>query len=110
MSHVVPLRHAIITGTGSYVPARIVTNAELSARLGEDIAPFVSGTLGIHERRWTWRGSTCARTDRVQRFAVIDHEFTSEGGELTPTLKVVRRVVGERFASTFDALYAPEIT
>ncbi len=46
------MRHAVITGTGSYVPARVVTNAELSAQLGEDIAPFVTGTLGIHERHW----------------------------------------------------------
>ncbi|MBL0172998.1 MAG: ketoacyl-ACP synthase III [Gemmatimonadaceae bacterium] len=45
-------REAVITGTGSYVPARVVTNAELSTQLGEDIAPFVTGTLGIHERRW----------------------------------------------------------
>lgn len=46
------VRHATITGTGHAVPARVVTNAELSARLGEDIDPFVSGTLGIRERRW----------------------------------------------------------
>ncbi|MBI1810295.1 MAG: ketoacyl-ACP synthase III [Gemmatimonadetes bacterium] len=43
-------RHAIITGTGAAVPERIVTNAELSAILGEDIDPFVRGTLGIAER------------------------------------------------------------
>jgi 3-oxoacyl-[acyl-carrier-protein] synthase-3 len=45
-------RHATITGTGSYVPDRVVTNAELSANLGEDIDAFVSGTLGIRERRY----------------------------------------------------------
>jgi 3-oxoacyl-[acyl-carrier-protein] synthase III len=45
-------REAIITGTGSYVPPRVVTNAELSAQLGEDIDPFVRGTLGITERHW----------------------------------------------------------
>ena len=45
-------RYAVITGTGSYVPERVVTNAELSELLGEDINPFVSGTLGIHERRY----------------------------------------------------------
>lgn len=44
-------RHAIITGSGSAVPVRVVTNAELSANLGEDIDPFVRGTLGIAERR-----------------------------------------------------------
>jgi 3-oxoacyl-[acyl-carrier-protein] synthase III len=44
-------REATITGTGSYVPSRVVTNAELSARLGEDIDEFVSKVLGIRERR-----------------------------------------------------------
>ncbi len=45
-------RHAVITGTGSYVPPRVVTNAELSAQLGVDIDEFVRGTLGIAERHW----------------------------------------------------------
>lgn len=43
--------HAAVTGTGSHVPERVVTNAELSRRLGEDIDDFVSNTLGIRERR-----------------------------------------------------------
>lgn len=43
--------HASVTGTGVHVPERVVTNAELSRRLGEDIDDFVSGTLGIRERR-----------------------------------------------------------
>lgn len=47
-----PARHAVITGTGHAVPSQRVTNAELSAMLGEDIAPFVHGTLGIDERYW----------------------------------------------------------
>ena len=46
------MREAVITGTGSYVPSRVVTNAELSSILGEDIDDFVSNTLGIRERRF----------------------------------------------------------
>ncbi len=46
------IREAVITGTGSYVPDRIVTNRELSQLLGEDIDDFVSNTLGIRERRY----------------------------------------------------------
>ncbi len=45
------MRHATIVGTGLHVPERVVTNAELSARLGEDIDDFVSNVLGIRERR-----------------------------------------------------------
>ncbi len=47
------MREAAITGTGSYAPERVVTNAELSAILGEDIDDFVSNTLGIRERRFS---------------------------------------------------------
>lgn len=46
------LTQVSILSTGSYVPARVVTNAELSGSLGEDIDDFVSNTLGIRERRW----------------------------------------------------------
>lgn len=46
------LREAVITGSGSYVPDRVVTNAELSAILGEDVDDFVANTLGIRERRY----------------------------------------------------------
>lgn len=45
------VRHAVITGTGAYVPERVLTNADLAARLGVEIEPFVSETLGIRERR-----------------------------------------------------------
>ena len=45
------MREAVITGTGSFVPARVLTNADLSGRLGEDIDDFVSNVLGIRERR-----------------------------------------------------------
>jgi 3-oxoacyl-[acyl-carrier-protein] synthase-3 len=44
------VRHAVITGTGSYVPDRVLTNADLAAMLGVEIEPFVSETLGIRER------------------------------------------------------------
>jgi 3-oxoacyl-[acyl-carrier-protein] synthase-3 len=43
-------RHATITGTGAHVPACVLTNADLSHRLGEDIDDFVSNVLGIRER------------------------------------------------------------
>lgn len=48
----VSVRHAVITGTGSFVPSRVVTNADLERELGTSVEPFVSETLGIRERRF----------------------------------------------------------
>jgi 3-oxoacyl-[acyl-carrier-protein] synthase III len=66
-------RNAVITGTGSYVPERVVTNAELSAALGEDVDDFVRNTLGIAERRWCADGeSTADLAERAARRAMDD--------------------------------------
>lgn len=52
--------------------------------------------------------ATRAPFETVKRFALIPAAFTIEGGELTPTLKVKRRVVEQRWAATIDALYLAE--
>jgi long-chain acyl-CoA synthetase len=47
-----------------------------------------------------------ARFERVKRVALIERELTIEGGELTPTLKVKRRVIDEKYKDLIDRLYA----
>jgi long-chain acyl-CoA synthetase len=47
-----------------------------------------------------------ARVEQVKRFVIADRDLSQEAGELTPTLKVKRNIVNERFAESFDALYA----
>jgi long-chain acyl-CoA synthetase len=51
-----------------------------------------------------------ARYEQVKRFALIDRELSLEAGELTPTLKVKRKVVMERFAPAIEELYAGHVT
>src|SRR5439155_12731338 len=43
--------------------------------------------------------------EQIKKFELIDRELTQEGGELTPSLKVKRRVINERYASIIEALY-----
>ncbi|HEU4990698.1 MAG TPA: AMP-binding protein [Gemmatimonadaceae bacterium] len=46
-----------------------------------------------------------ARVQAVKRFEIVPREFTVEGGELTPSLKVRRRVVAEKYAAEIERLF-----
>src|SRR5688500_11314826 len=49
--------------------------------------------------------SHVGRVEQIKKFAILDHDLSQETGELTPTLKVKRNVVNEKFADVVDGVY-----
>jgi long-chain acyl-CoA synthetase len=58
-------------------------------------------TAGVAEAN-----SHLARIEQIKRFAILPREWTPESGELTPTQKLKRRVVLDRYAEEIASLYA----
>jgi long-chain acyl-CoA synthetase len=46
------------------------------------------------------------RWEQVKKFSILGSDFTVDGGELTPSLKMKRKVVQDKFAKDLDAFYA----
>jgi long-chain acyl-CoA synthetase len=47
-----------------------------------------------------------AQVEQVKKFHILDHDLSIEDGELTPTLKVKRNVINERYGDLFESMYA----
>ncbi len=47
-----------------------------------------------------------SKFEKVKKITLLEHELTVEGGELTPTLKVRRRIIDEKYRDVIDAMYA----
>ena len=75
--------------------AQLVADSRVIALYGE-IVREVNGSL--------------ANFETLKRFRVVAEEWTQETGELTPSMKLKRRVLKERYASVIAELYADEAT
>jgi long-chain acyl-CoA synthetase len=75
--------------------------------LPEDVAALSSSdqVAEIVQQELDRANSNYAKVEQVKKFKILDRDLTIEDGELTPTLKVKRAVINERYADLFDSLY-----
>lgn len=108
--------HAMAIGDGRpYVVALLTLDGE--------IAPLIAAQLGIEDasvealsanpqilamvqQAVDSANARLSRPEQVKKFALLSMEWTAESAELTPTLKLKRRVVNDRYAETVAGLYA----
>jgi long-chain acyl-CoA synthetase len=83
-------RWARATGVGAAEPRELVRDARVQQKMEEEVFRRLEGL---------------ARYETPKKIALLFDEFSIERGELTPTLKVRRRVVEAHYRSVIDALY-----
>ena len=70
--------------------AQLIANPEVKAKMEREVLDHLQGL---------------ATFETPKKVALIEHDFTIESGELTPTLKVRRRVIDSKYKPIIDALY-----
>ena len=88
-------------------PEEIVPWAQENG-LSEDLAELASedAVRDLVQHELDRANSNYAQVEQIKRFAILDHDLSLEQGELTPTLKVKRNVINDRYAELFESLYS----
>jgi long-chain acyl-CoA synthetase len=84
-----------------YVTALVTLDEAELASSGRDPQKLVQELVDDVNRDRT-------RVEQIKRFVILPRDFSQEEGEVTPTLKLRRRVIHEHFADEIERLYAGE--
>ena len=49
-----------------------------------------------------------ARVEQIRKFAILESEWSQETDELTPTLKLKRRVINQKYSDVIENMYPPD--
>ena len=109
------ISQAVLIGDGRKFPsALIVPNFEMLESYARHKGLAIATTteycrhekiIDLIKRQIAQQTACLSQYEKVKRFALIENEMTVEGGELTPTLKVRRRIVDEKYKSVIDKMY-----
>ena len=61
--------------------------------------------LEFYQKRIDGHQKELAEYEKVKRFTLLDHPFTQDSGEMTPTMKLKRKVIAEKYRDLIDAMY-----
>jgi long-chain acyl-CoA synthetase len=109
------ITEAVVYGDNrSYLVALLTLDRDESVKLAQRLGiatdpATIAGDPGVRgelEKEVERVNQKFARIEQIKRFAILAHDFSQAGGELTPTLKVKRAVVYDKYANVFDELYA----
>lgn len=97
-----------------YLTALVTLNPEAIAQFAQraGITDQNEADLARHpkvrellERCVAEKNAHLAGFEQIKKFTILDTDFSIEGGELTPTMKVKRKVVAEKYRNVIEAMY-----
>jgi len=101
----------VIGDRRKYLTALVTLDEAVARKLAPEIAETdkLAGSLEIRsaiQLRVDEVNKSLARVEQIKKFAILVRPFGIATGELTPTMKVKRNIVYERYADVFDELCA----
>lgn len=62
--------------------------------------------IQLYRDRIDSQSTDLAHHERIQKFTLLEHPFTVENGEMTPSNKIKRKIIGQHYAAAIESMYA----
>ncbi|RMG90315.1 MAG: long-chain fatty acid--CoA ligase [Chloroflexi bacterium] len=107
------IAEAVVIGEGRrYITALLTLEPEAAQRFaqahgleGQELHNHPTVIAEVQRQIDEYVNPLFARVEQVRKFRILPRNFTVEDGELTPTLKIKRRVINEHFAREIEEMY-----
>ena len=107
---------AMVFGEGKkYVSAIITLDEDEVVKYARDNGIVYTGfadltgkkeIIDLLQREVDEKNKELARVERIKRFALLEEDFLQDEGEITPTMKVKRKIVAEKYKDMIAKMYA----
>ena len=101
MEHSAISQAVVIGDRRKYLSAVVAIDPEKAAEANGDLASFEE-SIQAHVDTINQR---FARVEHVRKFSILPRELDQDNGELTPTMKIKRRIVHDNWADLIDSMY-----
>jgi len=110
------ISQAMVFGEGKkYVSALITLDEDEVVKYARDNGIVYTGfadltkkkdIIDLLQREVDEKNKELARVERIKRFALLEEDFLQDEGEITPTMKVKRKIVAEKYKDMISKMYA----
>ncbi|MBW1901987.1 MAG: long-chain fatty acid--CoA ligase [Deltaproteobacteria bacterium] len=109
------ISQAMVFGEGKkYVSALVTLDEDEVVRYARDNNVVYTGfaeltrkkkIIDLLQSEINIKNKDVARVERVKRFAILEEDFLQDEGEITATMKIRRKIVGEKYRDLIDRMY-----
>ncbi|MGB4270222.1 MAG: long-chain fatty acid--CoA ligase [Spirochaetota bacterium] len=109
------IEQVVVVGDGrKYISALIVPNFEMLAEYAKSKGIQYStrqelisnpAIVAFYNNKIEKLTESLGQVEKIKKFTLMPHEFTQENGEITPTMKIRRKVIQQRYSDIIDKMY-----